>query len=221
MRQISDFIAFIKKNKTIIYVLLGTAILLQICSKGSQTVVDQPLQEIESVIPLENTTPISPIPQEQLQQPKTQNDFSTLLFMVIMVLLFFVAKRFGWLQKLFPKIVILRSVFYKRRSSGDLALKLYIINHTKRDITFDAPSLQFFKGNKKREFAIKNIGGKNYFPLTLFPGTGHKLTIDAQKFYNQVDGLKQFKTIRVIVRSSAGKNYSTAKWPVWLTFRKM
>ncbi|GAF05374.1 hypothetical protein [Saccharicrinis fermentans] len=138
-----------------------------------------------------------------------------------MILGFFVAQRYGWLEKLFPKVVIFKVDYAKQKATGHLVLKVLLINRTRESISFNNPTLAFFNGNQKREFIIKNIGGQNYFPITLTPGTGHKFNIDAQKFYSSIADLEKYKTIQMIITSTTGRSYKSIKWPVWLTFRRI
>ncbi len=220
-RHIADLVSFIKANRLIIYVLLGSALMLQICSKGAQQPTrsaDSQYEEItqpdseEAEAPSENT--------EMDQAPKPANDMNTLLLMAALILAFFVAKRYGWLDKLYPKVVIFKVNHHKSKTNGNLILKVFLINKTNTSISFNNPTLCFFKGSNKREFIIKNIGGQNYFPITLAPGTGHKFNIDTQKFYDSVEGLTKYKTLRMEINSTTGTKYKSAKWPAWLTFKK-
>ncbi len=220
-KQVADFVAFLKKNRVIIYVLLGMALMMQICSKGALPPIRTSEPQYQDITP---QTEQSMIPQESTpaDHPETpQTDFTTLLLMAFFILAFFVAKRYGWLDKIFPKVVIFKVDHYKQKGTGNLILKVFLINKTKHSISFNNPNLIFFKGNKKREFIIKNIGGKNHFPVTLTPGTGHKFNIDAQKFYTNVEGLKSYKTLRMEISSTTGSSYKSMKWPAWLTFRSI
>ncbi len=221
-RHIADFISFIKANRIIIYVLLGSAFMLQVCSKGAQTPVrylEPQFEEITQPAPEEVDVPNEDV--EINQAPNPANDMNTLLIMAVLILAFFVAKRYGWLDKLYPKVVIFKVNHYKSKTKGNLILKVFLINKTNTSISFNNPTLCFYKGNKKREFTIKNIGGQNYFPITLTPGTGHKFNIDAQNFYDKVDGLTEYKTLRMEINSTTGTNYKSMKWPAWLTFKKI
>lgn len=220
-RHIADFISFVRKNRIIIYVLLGSALMLQICSKGAQTPVrsvEPQFEEITQNTPGEEVAPNEEVENEQA--PKPANDMKTLLIMAALILAFFVARRYGWLDKLYPKVVIFKVNHYKSKTNGNLILKVFLINKTNTSISFNNPTLCFFKGSKKREFTIKNIGGQNYFPITLTPGTGHKFNIDAQKFYDKVDGLTKYRTLRMEINSTTGTNYKSMKWPAWLTLKK-
>ncbi len=218
MQQLKSFLEFLKKNRIIIYVMLGIALTMQICSTANQNTNPDTNSLSENSVSQYSEQPIQQ--PEDGQKPQSFN-LNSLWVMIFVTLLFYVAKRKGWLQKFMPQIVIFRVGHYKVKSNGNLALRVFIINQTKRDITFNAPTIQFFKDNTKREFAIKNIGGQNYFPLTLMPGTGHKFTIDAQKFYNNVDGLTDYKTVSMQICSSTGKCYKSIKWPVSLTLRRL
>lgn len=221
-RHITDFISFLKANRIIIYVLLGSALMLQICSKGAQ----QPTRSADSQYE-EITQPGSEeveAPNEDTDTdhaPKPADDMNTLLLMVALILAFFVAKRYGWLDKLYPKVVIFKVNHFKSKTNGNLILKVFLINKTNTSISFNNPTLCFFKGSSKREFIIKNIGGQNYFPITLTPGTGHKFNIDAQKFYDNVDGLNRYRTLRMEINSTTGTKYKSMKWPAWLTIKKV
>ena len=219
--KLKDFIAFVKKNRVVIYVFLGTALMMQICSRGALPPVkssEPQVKEISSSAS-EEAFPRETSQGEQPQRPGP--DFTSLLLMAVVILGFFVAKRYGWLDKLMPKVVVFKVDYFKQKSTGHLILKVFLINRTGESISFNNPTLVFFNGNKKREFVIKNIGGQNYFPITLTPGTGHKFNLDAQKFYNNVEGLDSFKTIRLEITSTSGKSYRSMKWPTWLTFRRM
>ncbi|MCW3806725.1 hypothetical protein [Plebeiibacterium marinum] len=218
-RQLNNFLDFFKKNRIIIYVMLGLALMMQVCSRGAGIQESMPEAPQSEVVSPQTSDYPSQAPSDEA--PSGDGGFVSMLLVTIIVLGFFVAKRYGYLDKLLPKIVIFRVGYYRLKSNGNLALKVYIINQTQRDITFNAPTILFFKGKDKREFAIKNIGGQNYFPITLMPGTGHKFTIDAQKFYNNVDGLNDYKTIRMQICSNCGKCYKSMKWPVGLTFKKI
>lgn len=219
MKQLNDFILFLKKNRIIIYTILATVILLQICSYGAKPPTHSGDVTIENKAPLsENTL----IPQDANNTTNhSDNNFRTLMLMALLVLGFFVVKRFGWLEKLFPKIVVFRVVHFKNKSNGNLVLKIFLLNKTNNSISFNNPSIEFFKGSQKREFVIKNIGGLNYFPLTLTPGTGQRFTIDAQKFYANVNELNDYKLIRMVITTTSGKTYKSIKWPTWLNFRKI
>ncbi len=212
-----DFLAFVKKNRMIIYAILGVTLLLQVCSRNML-----PTDKSTVPQPSEITTQ-EPGIIENFQEPEPQpaNDYSTIMLMVGAVLLFFVAKKYGWIDKLFPKVVIFKVDYFKQKQNNNLVLRAFIINKTALSISFNNPTLTFYNGNQKRSFVIKNIGGQNYFPITLTPGTGHKFTIDAQKFYDNVEGLNSYKTLRMEVASTSGKTYKSMKWPVWLTFRKL
>jgi len=220
-KQISEFVAFLKKNRIIIYALLGITLMMQICSKGALPPVRTTEPQFKEITSDNDPTAISQenAPEEMDRQPQT--DFTSLLLMALVILAFFVAKRYGWLDKLFPKVVIFKVDYFKQKQTGNLILKVFLINKTNQTISFNNPQLIFYKGNNKRAFVIKNIGGQNYFPITLTPGTGHKFNIDAQKFYTNVEGLKQYKTIRMEINSTTGKSYKSMKWPTWLTFRTL
>lgn len=198
--------------------MLGIALSMQVCSISNKSESPEPNAISENTV--------SEYSEELMQQPADGEqpqsfNINSLWVILFLTLLFYVAKRKGWLQKIMPQVVIFRVGHYKVKSNGNLALRVFVINQTQRDITFNAPSIQFYNGNAKREFAIKNIGGQNYFPLTLMPGTGHKFTIDAQKFYNNVEGLNDYKTISMQICSNTGKCYRSMKWPASLTFRKI
>ncbi len=217
MKQLNEFLAFLKKNRVILYVILGLALTMQICSRGALPPETKDTRTIENNTPDITQTPLSQTPANT-EHPTPKKNYNSLLIMAIIVLTFVLAKRYGYLKKIIPQVVVFRVKHYKQKSNGRLAIKILLINHTRKDISFMPPSILFFKGKEKREFTIKNIGGYNYFPLTLMPGTGQKLTIDVQKFYDQVDGLEQYRTICMKICSTSGKTYQSIKWPVYLTF---
>ncbi len=222
MKQIQDFLAFVKKNKYFLFIILGIIILLQVLSLGSRPSVTQntdPRTEKQmnqtewSFEQPENRDVTPPV------QNTNKNDFTSIIILAILVLVFVLAKKYGYLEKLFPSIFIFRTTYFKQKSTGNLVVKVWLINKTKSDISLNNPTVSFFKGSKKREFTIKNIGGQNYFPLTLMPNTGHKFVIDIQKFYNNIDDLKEYKNIQMKICATSGKCYKSTKWPASLTFR--
>ncbi len=222
MKQVQDFLTLVKKNKYFLFIILGLIILLQILSLGARpTVSDRTdLQTEETARQTEwsfeqqqnNETPTQ-------RQDNHKNNFNSIIILAVVALAFVLAKKYGYIDKLFPSIFILRTSFYKQKSTGHLVIKVLLINKTKSDVSLNNPTICFSKGSKVREFAIKNIGGQNYFPLTLMPNTGHKFVIDAQKFYNNIEDLKKYKTIQMKICSSSGKCYKSSKWPASLTFR--
>jgi len=217
MNQLKQIGEFLKKNRTVIYVILGLALMLQICSRGASTPgTTTTTQGVEEVI----TDSIQGM-EAPTNEPSHSNDINSLMIMIGLVLAFFVAKRYGYLEKLFPKVVIVKLSFAKQRSTGKLIAQVVLINHKKEAINFENPVLIFHKGSKKREFVIKNMGGVNYFPLTLVSGVGHKFNVDIQKFYDNVEGLSQFKNISVSFKTTVGKTHTSMKWPTWMVTKKI
>ncbi len=216
-KQVQQLALFLKKNRTIIYIILGTALLMQLLSSNlfeTQSPAPEQISQIESVTSRSNDL------QSQEQSPSTNKPgMRQFLWMVILVLLFFVAKRRGWLEKLFPRIVLVRLSLAKQKSTGHLVAKVLLINHKKEAISFESPTVNFHKGKDTRSFVIKNIGGVNYFPIALASGTGHKFNIDLDKFYNNVEGLKEYKRISVHFGTTSGKEYRTGKKFVWMVFK--
>ncbi|MDB4334746.1 hypothetical protein OAA06_00145 [bacterium] len=222
MKNINDLLEFLKKNRLIIYIILGLILILQICSKGSQPIINtETITDIPAIEQPSLPNELSIPPQDESQPENEKPEIPNLWILLIVVLSLFVARRKGWLDKIYPQIFILRVVYYKRKTNGELVLKVFILNRTRKSVTIEAPSLAFFKGKEKRQFVIKNLGGQQLFPLILLPGTGHKFVISAQKFYDNVDGLSQFKTIRMLLPTQNGKTYKSTKWPVVLTWRRM
>ncbi|TLX73058.1 hypothetical protein E9993_16490 [Labilibacter sediminis] len=220
MKQLNDFLSFLKKNRLIIYLLLGIALLLQVCSYGAKPPVATGEVAIEDVTSLPSDNSVVQIPENPTPNGN-DNDFGTLMLMAIAVLGFFVAKRFGLLEKAFPRVLIFRVIHLKNKTNGNLVIKIFLLNKTDKSISFNNPSIAFFKGSQKREFVIKNIGGLNYFPLTLTPGTGQRFTIDAQKFYTNIDNLDEYKLVQMAISTTSGKTYKSIKWPTWLILRRI
>lgn len=213
-KQLQQLASFLKKNRTFIYIILGVALLMQLLSGN---VFNSPSSE--SVTQIESVISNAEDVQTNHPAPTDNQGMNHFLWMIILVLLFFVAKRRGWLDKLFPSLVLVRLSLAKQKSTGHLVAKVVLINHKKEAISFDNPTVNFHHGKELRTFVIKNIGGVNYFPITLAPRTGHNFNIDVDKFYNNVEGLKKFKKVSVHFATPSGKVYKSTKTPVWLVFK--
>ncbi len=224
MKQFQEFLALVKKNKYFLLVILGIIILLQILSKGAEpTVSHSPESQWEESINQQDELNNQQSDPSETPTRRRGNDFSSIIILAFFVVAYFLAKKYGYLDKIMdkitPSIFILRTSYFKQKSTNHLVIKVLIINKTKSDVSLNNPTICFYKGKDVREFTIKNIGGQNYFPLTLMPNTGHKFVIDAQKFYDNVQDLKDHKSIQMKICSSSGKCYKSIKWPVSLTFK--
>jgi hypothetical protein len=146
--------------------------------------------------------PLNEIYYEQQQEKQERNpDMISLYILMGMVLLVYVATKRGWLQKLSPSIVWVTISLKRNKATKARIATITINNQTKESLTFSPPILAFGGPFKKaRKYRIKG-GDDNIFPLTLMPGTAHRLTIDMDAF-RQKAGLKGNNWVRVEANAS-------------------
>ncbi len=165
-------------------------VLMQICSRGGQVERSLPVHDNnQSDVVAEDTLlrPLDELYYEELAKEGKKRNPETinLLILIMLVLLVFVATKRGWLNKLSPSFVWLGLSVKRNKTSKARIATILIRNHTKESLTFLPPVMVFSAPFKKvRKFRIKGGDGSHVFPLTLMPGTEHRLRID-------IDGLRQ------------------------------
>lgn len=207
--------AFYKKNRLFIIIGLALVLLMQICSRGArppQHAVQehQTLQIDSQTMDDAQLKPLRDIYYEQQQNSKTRNPELTNLFLLMgLVLLVYVATKRGWLQKLAPSIVWISISVKRNKPNKERIATITISNHTKDSVTFDSPVLLFSSlFSKSRKFKIKGNSDQAVFPLTLMPGTGHKLSINLETFRDKAGITKGLKWIKTEVDTNR-KTYSS------------
>ncbi|WP_430816990.1 hypothetical protein [Carboxylicivirga sp. RSCT41] len=205
---------FYRQNRLLILIGLAFLLLMQICSRGGR--VDKALlqneqQAVEESIP--DDTELKPLNElhyeQERQQQKRNPEMISLYILMGMVLLVYVATKRGWLQKLSPSVVWVRVHVKRNKSTKARIVSISINNQTKESLTFSPPVLAFGSPFKKaRKFRIKG-GDDNIFPLTLMPGTAHRLTIDIDAFRKKA-GLSANNWVRI--EANAGLKVYRSLW---------
>ncbi|TAJ13268.1 hypothetical protein DMA11_09490 [Marinilabiliaceae bacterium JC017] len=224
MNQLQQLKAFYNRNRNWIIAGLTFLLVIQTCGRSFYSAVPaskqnhQPQQEI-SVSP--DSSAKESLEQSYIEKlreepaPKPTSQWMPFLLMTGIILLFYVARKRGWIHKMMPKLVIVSTKLEKKTQPKQTLLKLVINNQSKQGLTFHPPVLVFHRFGKQRKFKIKGGDGQILFPLTLMHGTGHKLIIDINRFKAQVPELKKFKKVSISVEASNGKTYTTYKKPFW------
>ena len=147
---------------------------------------------------------------EQQQNNTTRNpELTNLLLLMGLVLLVFVASKRGWFQKITPSFVWISVTIKRNKVNKERIVTISISNHTKNSLTFDSPVMVFGSVlGKRRKFKIKGNSDQAVFPLTLMPGTGHKLTMNLDTFRQKAGIIKGLKWVKAEVETDR-KTYSS------------
>jgi hypothetical protein len=141
--------------------------------------------------------------------------------MVGLTLLFYVAQKRGWIEKMIPRQLMVRTRLYRLAMNGRLTLQILVINTRKESHTIDAPLIEFMRIGSVKAFKIKPAEGDVLFPITLTPGTSHQITIDIQQFYERVDSIRSHGWLRVTVPTlPSGHRRSFPKYTRWVRRRR-
>ncbi len=206
---------FYRKNRLLIIIGLAFILLMQICSRGGR--VSKPLpppntqQQVDTAgLDDSQLKPLKEIYYEEQQNKKGRTPQMTNLFILMgLVLLVYVATKRGWLQKLAPSIVWIRTNVQRHKTTKERIATITISNHTKESLTFSSPVIAFGSPIKKRRrFKIKGGADQTVFPLTLMPGTAHKLTINVDAFRQKAGITKGYKWIKTEVNAGS-KSYGS------------
>lgn len=214
MKILQQIVSFYKKNRLIILIGLITLIAINWCSEQGnrirQTSPSAPQNNERSIT--EDQNPAIERPQEEPTSHKGL--WLPYLLMVGMVLLVFVAKRRGWIEKIFPGMVIVQTKIFRSKENKRHMMRLFIINTTKSGQTFNDPIIEFMRPGSKKAFSILATGS-GAFPITLTTNTSHSLTIDLDRFYEKVPELKKYRWIRMKMTINGTKvKKSLPRW-VW------
>lgn len=213
-----QLIEFVKKNSVVIIGVLVLLVVLQWCQYRSdvlyrnpdQQAIEQVTDKIQDAIG-DNQLPIG----SNKDNRPVSSPWLSYLLMVGLVVFVFIAQRRGWLEKLIPGMVIVRTKIIKSRTSGRRMLQIFFLNITKESHTFDGPVVEFMKLGDTKSFRI-NVNKNNYsFPITLTNNTSHKVVIDLDQFYEKIPDLKQYRLLRVKVMINGAKVKKTIPKFVW------
>jgi hypothetical protein len=223
--MIKKLIDFWHRNRTFIWIVLSVMFLMNLCGRMFMPNSNAYKQSTEiGVFNQEGDDPIllksyDEIMDKRIEDKKTQNKsfFNFALLVTAISLLIYYLYKKDWITSLRPSVVWLRTCLAHNRTNGRLLIEIIIYNFTRESKTFETPYIYFNYWHKQRVFKVNS----GLFPITLTPGTTHKLTIDVDNFYDKVAGLKKFGRIGVKVETSNGKIYKNIALPRWMVFKKV
>jgi hypothetical protein len=213
--------AYYHKNRRFIIGGLAFLLLLQICNRGGKVSTksdsaEKPTahEQIQFDTLANGEESLEGVFYETLTKPETESQpkynplFLEMLLMTSLIFIFYLAQKRGWIKKLMPAWVFVRVKTTKIKHTGEKLLHLEISNKTKDSITFNPPVLTFKRYSKTKRFKIKGGDGQTIFPLTLMPGTGHKLVINLDRFKKNVPEIKKYNQISISIDADNGKTYN-------------
>ena len=203
---------FYRKHRLIILATLTTLVVLHWCSQRGEKLRQaepSPTEQVASDIP------DVAIERPTLPQPSPKANWLPYLLMVGMVLLVFVAQRRGWIEKLIPGMVLVRTGIFRSKENKRRMMRLFIMNTTRTGQTFSEPIVEFLSpGSKNKAFMI-HITGMAAFPITLTTNTSHALVIDLDRFYDKMPDLKKYRLVRVKLTINGAKTKKSLPKLVW------
>lgn len=123
-----------------------------------------------------------------------------------------------YVRRWFPGKVLLQVIKGSDHATGRQLLKISIINKTNEGITFLPPHLVFRNWGQERKFRLKGSNQEDMFPLTLTPGTSHRLVLDLEQFFEKIPDLKKSNKVGVSVQTTGEKEYRAFALPTWLNW---
>jgi hypothetical protein len=158
--------------------------------------------------------------ERQPQQTERPGSFFTMLLLLMLgVGIVWMIRQSWWKSfwmKWFPGHVALRVVKGKDQVTGRKLIRISIDNKTQDSVTFMPPMVVFSKWGKERRFRLKGSDQDEMFPLTLTPGTGHRVVIDLDQFYEKIPDLKGTNRVGASVKTTGEKEYKSFALPRWL-----
>jgi hypothetical protein len=211
---LQSFLRFYKSNRYWIIGALALVLMLQWCHNKREVLPVKP----DSTINLNVSAP------HEVAVPDRKQDSSPwtpYLLMVGLTLLFYVAQKRGWIEKMIPRQFMVRTRLFRQAMNGRLTLQILVINTRKESYTIDAPVIEFMRIGSVKAFKIKPADGDVLFPITLTPGTSHQINIDIQQFYERVDAIRSHGWVRVTVPTiPIGNRKSFPKYTRWVKRRR-
>jgi hypothetical protein len=160
--------------------------------------------------------------QRQPQEPQNPGSFFTMFLLLMFSFgLVWVLQRprvKKYLHRLFPGRVMFSVVKGEDPVTGHRLLKISIVNKTDEGLTFLPPNLVFRKWGDERKFRLKGNSQEDMFPLTLTPGTSHRVVLDLEQFYEKIPDLKSSNRVGASVETTGQKIYRAFAWPRWITW---
>lgn len=158
--------------------------------------------------------------RQEEHQPEGPGSFFTMLMLLALGFgIVWLARQKWWLDvwtKWFPGRVKFKVTKGKDRVTRRDLLRIWIFNNTAEGLTFMPPMVVFRKGGKERRFRFRSSNQDEMFPLTLTPGTGHRVVLDLEQFFEKIPDLKGAGSIGATVETTDGKKYKDFALPAWL-----
>jgi hypothetical protein len=223
-----DFQKYWRKYGNFILMGLFFLFIINYCSRQPVAPSQQDVQQQEQ--PSENVNQNQDEPHlksyEQLmmeRQPQQQEGpggfFTVFLLMLSGVGIVWLARQPWWIrlwEKWFPGRVRFRAFKAKDHVTGRNLLKISIVNNTGDGLTFMPPMLVFRSWGKERRFRFRPSEQDEMFPITLTPGTGHRVVLDVDQFYEKIPDLKSATRVGASVETTGGSQYKSFALPRWL-----
>ncbi|MGM0375360.1 MAG: hypothetical protein ACQEQ0_01120 [Bacteroidota bacterium] len=158
--------------------------------------------------------------ERQSEQKQRPGSFlSTFVLLLLGVAIVWIARQ-KWAQSMwqqwFPGKVKFRVRKGKDRVTGRKLLRISIENKTREGLTFLPPNVIFSSWGKERRFRIRGNNQDEMFPLTLTPGTGQRVVLDLDQFYEKIPDLKGANRVGASIETTDGKRYKKFVLPPWL-----
>ena len=211
-RIINTVKVFYRKNRLLLIIGLGFILMMQICGEGGK-VNTMPAERHEHVQNRPDDTDLKPLREIESQDRRTTHpELISLFTLMALVLLFYAAAKRGRIKKTILSIVWVSLRIKRHKQSKERMATLSIVNHTKESITFMSPVISFGSVFKKsRKFRLKSGAGQAVFPLTLTPGTSHRMAINLDAFRQKAGGLSAYVWVRFEIDGNNQKTH-TSLW---------
>lgn len=221
-----DFKTFWFKYRNLILGALFFMMLINFCGRRpapNQPVVSPRDQEQPAEVQSEKDGPALKSYEEilrdrQLPQQDRPNTLLILLFLIGVAAFLVWQYQTRWKARWFPGKVLFKTIRFRDKATGRRLLQLSIVNRSPESLTFMPPMVVFKKWGTIRQFKLKGSNNKEMFPLTLTPGTSHRVVIDLDQFFEKMPELKTFNRVGGIVGTSSGQKYQSFTSPLWMGF---
>ncbi|WP_025006831.1 hypothetical protein [Marinilabilia salmonicolor] len=188
-------------------------------NEQEERVKSQPVQEDE-ITTLKTYEEL--VTKRQLQENEGPGSFLTMFLLLTfafgLVWLLQQKKVQQSVRKWLPQRVLFQVRKGRDSVTGRRILKIVIVNKTDEGLTFLPPNLVFRNWGKVRIFRLKGSNQEDMFPLTLTPGTSHRLVLDLEQFYEKLPDLKNSNRVGASVETTDDKKYSAYALPSWLSW---
>lgn len=131
--------------------------------------------------------------------------FNFLSFALLSVFIVFIVKRLKGDELVFVMVRSKKNKQTKRRY-----LQVNTFNFSKFSVSLNSPTIAFFHKNQVKKYLITKVENQLLYPLILPANQGHRINIDLDKFYDNVQELNVYKQVQLIY-STPKKSYKSFK----------